>query len=69
LKPLQLYLMDMITSSSENLSKLSIEDSMNLTPESVRAATIVVSIVPILIVYPFLQKYFVQGMTIGSVKG
>ena len=42
---------------------------MNLTGESVRAATIVVSTVPILIVYPFLQKYFVKGMTIGSVKG
>ncbi|HZG77803.1 MAG TPA: carbohydrate ABC transporter permease [Paenibacillus sp.] len=69
LKPLQLYLMDMITSSSENLGKLSVEDSMSLTPESVRSATIMVSIVPVLLVYPFLQKYFVQGMTIGSVKG
>jgi putative aldouronate transport system permease protein len=32
-------------------------------------ATVVVAILPILAVYPFLQKYFVKGMLIGSVKG
>ena len=46
-----------------------IDASMNLVGESVRAATIVASTVPILVVYPFLQKYFVKGITIGSVKG
>ncbi|MFC4778257.1 carbohydrate ABC transporter permease [Paenibacillus sp. GCM10023252] len=37
--------------------------------ESMKMATLVVSIVPILCVYPFLQKYFVQGTLLGSVKG
>lgn len=42
----------------------------NIPPaESVRMSTIVVTIVPILCVYPFLQKYFVKGMLVGSVKG
>ena len=41
----------------------------NFTGEVVRSATIVVSTVPILVLYPFLQKYFVKGVTIGSVKG
>ena len=39
-----------------------------VTPVSIRAATTIVAAVPILIVYPFLQKYFVTGMTMGSVK-
>lgn len=42
----------------------------NIPPaETVRMATIVVAMVPILCVYPFLQKYFVKGMLVGSVKG
>ena len=46
-----------------------IDSAMNMTGESVRSATIVVSTVPILVLYPFLQRYFVKGITIGSVKG
>ena len=37
--------------------------------ETVRMATIVIATLPILCVYPFLQKYFVKGMLVGSVKG
>jgi putative aldouronate transport system permease protein len=40
-----------------------------VTPASMQAAVTVVASVPILIVYPFLQKYFVNGVTIGAVKG
>lgn len=39
------------------------------TPEALRVTFIVIMTVPILCVYPFLQKYFVKGVTIGSVKG
>ncbi len=41
----------------------------SVTPVSMRAAVTVVASVPILVVYPFLQKYFVKGVTIGAVKG
>ena len=40
----------------------------NAPSEAIRMATIVVATVPILLVYPFLQKYFVAGVTLGSVK-
>lgn len=40
-----------------------------VTPLSVRMAVTVIATVPILVVYPFLQKYFVGGMTLGAVKG
>ena len=39
------------------------------SPESVKMAAIIVSVIPILMVYPFLQKYFVKGMMLGAVKG
>lgn len=39
------------------------------TPENVKAATIIVTIGPILLVYPWLQKYFVKGVYLGAVKG
>ena len=38
-------------------------------PESVKAATTIVATLPILLVYPFLQKYFMKGIMIGSLKG
>lgn len=39
-----------------------------VTPLSIRAAITVVASVPILLVYPFMQKYFVVGLNVGSVK-
>ena len=39
-----------------------------ITPTSIRAAVTIVASAPILVVYPFLQKYFVTGMVIGAVK-
>jgi putative aldouronate transport system permease protein len=41
----------------------------NVTLMSIKMATVMVSVIPILCVYPFLQKYFVEGVLIGSVKG
>lgn len=40
----------------------------HITPENVKASTVVFSMVPMLIVYPFVQKYFTKGMMIGGVK-
>ena len=39
-----------------------------VTPMSIRAAVTIVASVPILLVYPFMQKYFVVGLNVGSVK-
>lgn len=49
--------------------QLASEKYRSLTPATVRAATTMIVTIPIIIVYPFLQKYFVSGITLGAVKG
>ena len=46
-----------------------IDTSANFNLETLTYATIVVSVIPMLAVYPWLQKYFVKGLTVGAVKG
>lgn len=65
--PLQVYLRDIITQSDSAMMNADL--MMNIAQESVQGATVVAATVPILLVYPFLQRYFVSGMTVGSVKG
>lgn len=53
------------------LSKLTAGATVNVNPpkESFKMATSVITMGPIIILYPFLQKYFVKGMVVGAVKG
>ncbi|WNQ08897.1 carbohydrate ABC transporter permease [Paenibacillus aurantius] len=71
LKPLQLYLRDIVMDANSVTAGLdrSADDLMNVSSEGVQAATVIASTIPILLVYPFLQKYFIKGVLIGSVKG
>ncbi|WP_059049841.1 carbohydrate ABC transporter permease [Paenibacillus senegalimassiliensis] len=69
LKTLQIYLKDIVINADLAALGMSPDDMMNLPGEGVRAAAVIASTVPILCVYPFLQKYFVKGVLIGSVKG
>ena len=73
LKPLQQYLYDLVTSTMTNPDpgtvQLDMDRYMNVTPDSIRSSTIMLATLPILMVYPFLQRYFVKGINIGSVKG
>lgn len=72
LLPMQNILRNIITSSS-SLGDLSSEayNAMDVLPptQSLRAAAIIVTTLPIVAVYPFIQKYFVKGVMVGSVKG
>lgn len=68
LHPLQMYLRDLILSNETNLETRAMEkDSAAI--ESLKSAALIVSTLPIVMVYPFLQRYFVKGILIGSVKG
>ncbi|TNJ64992.1 carbohydrate ABC transporter permease [Paenibacillus hemerocallicola] len=71
LYPLQVVLQNMIRSPDVS-QELEIRNPMlvaQLPPETIKMATVVVAILPILLVYPFLQKYFIKGMLIGAIKG
>ncbi len=45
------------------------EESMHVNAETIKATTVMVTTIPILLVYPFIQKYFVKGVMVGSLKG
>ena len=69
--PLQTYLQSQL----QNLSNLTNTVSMDptlfkyLSERSLRGAQIILTTIPILLLYPFLQRYFIHGLTLGSVKG
>ncbi len=48
---------------------MSVEEVNKLPTETLRMAIVVISTVPIACAYPFFQKYFIAGLTVGSVKG
>lgn len=70
LYPLQLKLFQMVQNNMvSELTQMEGANRTALTPESLKAATVVFATVPILAVYPWLQKYFVSGVMLGAVKG
>jgi putative aldouronate transport system permease protein len=69
LYPLQLKLFQMIQNSQVNdMMRMEGSQVQAVVPESLKAATVIFSTVPILIVYPWLQRYFVSGVMLGAVK-
>ncbi|WP_246944870.1 carbohydrate ABC transporter permease [Bacillus pinisoli] len=72
LQPIQTYLYKVVAESSSNQMMMNAPGGITtktVTSQSIKLATMVVTTLPIMLVYPFLQKYFVKGMLIGSVKG
>lgn len=67
LYPVTLYLRNLIAGTMSAIGADS--DSLGTVSVNIQYVTIVLTSVPILCIYPFLQKYFVQGVMIGSVKG
>lgn len=69
-RPLQLVLRGIIQTTGQAMVTNELEQ-YNITPfsEGIKMACVVVTMTPIILVYPFIQKYFVSGMTVGAVKG
>jgi len=69
MKTLQLFLYDTINAAEEMVEKLVSNKATNVSIEGVRSAAIVLSMIPIICLYPLVQRFLVKGITIGSVKG
>lgn len=71
--PLQTYLQNVLQSSDQVLMNTNnlqnVIDRMAVSGQNLRAAQLFISMIPLLIIYPFLQKYFTTGLVMGSVKG
>jgi len=75
--PVQTFLQQLLSAqdisavlgSNSNQEALARSSMQNITLMSIKMAVVMVSAIPILCVYPFLQRYFVKGVLIGSVKG
>ncbi|MGF7400583.1 carbohydrate ABC transporter permease [Thermoanaerobacterium thermosaccharolyticum] len=69
--PIQVTLQNIVMNSSGIMSNYQALQDPNYVPPaaSMRMAVIIIATVPIMVVYPFLQKYFVKGIMIGSLKG
>lgn len=73
LQPIQTFLYKVVAQTGANAMSASVPAGVGqgavVTSQSIKLATMVVTTFPIVCVYPFLQKYFVKGMLLGSVKG
>ncbi|WP_044480496.1 carbohydrate ABC transporter permease [Paenibacillus antibioticophila] len=72
LQPIQTFLYRVVAQSSSNIMTTAVQGSAvtkTVTSQSIKLATMVVTTMPIVFAYPFLQRYFVKGMMIGSIKG
>ena len=72
--PLQLILRRILILNRPSADMLASADSMSLAEqaeyaETIKYAAIIISSLPVLLIYPFIQKYFVQGVMIGAIKG
>jgi len=67
--PLQVILRQLIVVAQMGEEMDASMDKANTTAVSIQYATIVIATLPMAFIYPFIQKYFVKGVTLGSVKG
>ena len=72
--PIQLYVRSLVLSGMTEMTSLSMElttgaDAFNVAQRSIQYGVIIVATLPILLIYPFISKYFEKGVMIGSLKG
>ena len=67
LQPLQVVLKGILMKAQSTLEETSVE--VTASTQAMKQAAVVITALPVAIVYPFLQKYFTKGMLVGGIKG
>ena len=68
--PLQTYIQQLVVPTvADNLTEEQMLAMGTLSNEALNAAKVFIAMIPVLVIYPFAQKYFIHGITLGSVKG
>jgi putative aldouronate transport system permease protein len=67
--PIQVLLRSIVILAQDAVGGNADQDPVNYAPLTIQMAVVVFATIPILIVYPFLQKHFAKGVLLGSVKG
>ena len=68
--PLQLILREILIQNDTSMMTMNVDaGDSSFVSETVKYAVIIVTVLPIICVYPFIQKYFASGVMIGAVKG
>ncbi len=68
LKPLPIYLRDILMGASMN-DNLELNAFSSASIQSIKAASVFLAMIPMIIMYPFIQRYFAKGTLVGSIKG
>jgi len=68
---LQVLLRELLLTGSSDVLQGAAETAtgMSITSYTIKMATVMVATVPVLLIYPFIQRYFVKGMVMGAIKG
>ena len=67
--PIQLILRNIVIEGDVSQQQVDLQEDEMIVSTTIKYAIIMVSTLPILVLYPFLQRYFVKGIIIGSLKG
>lgn len=67
-QPLQVVLSEIVATFSESTPGVSAAVGGNMLGKNIQSAAVILAIIPLIVIYPFLQKYFVKGIMIGAIK-